>query len=465
MSGGVSGSGGVFGSGGSSGSDATTGGAAQGGMSGTGPDAATEVCDATCHFVRSDAPAGGDGVSWSSAWQALPDTLQRGHRYYIGDGDYPTYTFDDPASGTDVITIIKATAARHGSDAGWQPTYGDTIASFGPLAFSQPYYVLDGGAGRGMRVVGDFQGDVVNIGAAHVTLSNAELDGNFGTDAALKHNRGACTGLSVDSTSDVRIEGLEIHDAADDGVSLSHVQDIDFVGNVVHALHACGTDGNCGPCYNGHSDGIEAYAVTRGRFVGNFIYDVRSTSTFFFGNWADSLGNGPLDYCQDMLLTNNILYAPEVGLVAYIQDVNGVRAYNNVFWGVRQGRYGGLSVGLHVKGLYLYNNVILSINLQHTGSTFDPAEHHGDYNVFGVSLGQWQDSPNDRVFDDPGFTAIPAASGMAVSTPAPVDFSPTAASPLVNTAFAGDATVQIPATDFFGSPRVAQPDVGAIEHQ
>jgi len=459
------------GSGGGSSASGGTAGSTGGGASGSGgtgggsADAAPEVCDATCHFVRADAPTGGDGASWSTAWQSLPDTLERGHRYYVADGDYPAYTFDDPAADVQIVTIVKATAGRHGSEAGWQDAYGDGSASFGPLSFTDPYYVVDGGAGRGLRVVGDFQGDVVTIDAAHVTLQNADIDGAFAANASGQHVAGACTGLSAGGTNNVRIEGCEIHDVADDGVSLSNVQEVDFVGNVVHALHACGTDGGCGPCYNGHSDGIETYDVEHGRFIGNFVYDVRSTATFFFGNWADSLGNGPSEYCEDMLLENNVFYAPEVGLVAYIQDANGVRAYNNVFWGVRQGGYGGLSVGQHVTGLYLYNNVILSINLAHTGGTFNPAEHHGDYNVFGVSLGQWQDSANDRVMDDPGFTAISAASGTAVTSPQPADFSPVATSPLVDTGYAGDATISIPSTDFFGAARVGQPDVGAIERQ
>ena len=33
-----------------------------------------------------------------------------------------------------------------------------------------------------------------------------------------------------------------------------------------------------------------------------------------------ALGNGPSEYCEDILLANNVFCAPEVGLVAYIQD-------------------------------------------------------------------------------------------------------------------------------------------------
>jgi hypothetical protein len=61
--------------------------------------------------------------------------------------------------------------------------------------------------------------------------------------------------------------------------------------------------------------------------------------------------------------------------------------YNNVFWGVRQGEllmvldkthhqmntggYGGLALGKHITGLKLYNNIILSINLNHLQVTYD----------------------------------------------------------------------------------------------
>jgi hypothetical protein len=444
------------------GSGGSTGGAAPTGGSGGTGGAPPVVCDATCHFVRAGATGSGDGSDWTNAWTELPTTLERGHRYYIADGSYPGYVFDDAVSGTDLITIRKATADDHGIDTGWDAGFGSGQAQLGPLEFSDPYYVLDGVVPAGFEIVGDFQGDVVSIGADSVTLRNADLNGNFAQDGGGQHVQGACTGLSVGG-SNVTVEATEIHDVADDGVSVSGATGVVFRGNVIHALHACGTDGGCGPCYNGHSDGFEIYNVKQSTFDANLVYDVNSTSTFFFGNWADSLGGGPSEYCEDILLTNNLLYAPEVGLVAYIQDVVGVRVYHNVFWGLRQGGYGGLSIGLHVTDLWLYDNIILSINLNHVGATFDPAQHHGDYNLMGVSLGQWTDGAHDIVAADPGFVGISGVDGPAVTDPTPADFALTAASPGLGLAYTGSAVTGLPTTDFFGAARGATPDLGAIE--
>jgi hypothetical protein len=238
---------------------------------------------------------------------------------------------------------------------------------------------------------------------------------------------------------------------------------VTFRGNTVHALRACGTDGGCGPCYNGHSDGFEIYNVKHGSFESNFVYDVRSTSTFFFGNWADSLGGGPSEYCEDILLANNVLYAPEVGLVAYLQDVVGAHVYHNVFWGLRQGRYGGLAIGLHITDLYLYDNIILSLNLSHIGTTFDSTQHHGDYNLLGVALGEWPASAHDRVAIDPGFVGIPDANGPAATNPAATDFALASTSPALDAGYRGSELAGLPSTDFLGRPRGATPDLGAFE--
>jgi hypothetical protein len=429
------------------------------------PDPLTPDCDGdTCHYVLAGASGNADGSDWTNAWTALPDTLQRGHTYFVGDGEYPGYQFDDAADGETPIVVVRATAATHGTDAGWRAAHADGVAQFAPIEIMSPYVVFSGQVAHGFVVRGDFQSTAVQIGADFVDVENIEVDGAFGQGADGKHNAGACTGIDVGKTTGVVIANCEIHDVADDGVSISDATSLSFTHNVVHALHACGTDGDCGPCYNGHSDGIEAYHVSQSTFDRNFIYDVRSTSTFFFGNWADSLGNGPSDYCSQITLTNNIFYAPEVGLVAYIQDVDGVDVFDNVFWGTHQGGYGGLSIGQHVKGLRLYSNVILSINTDHVMGMFDPAEHHGDYNLFGISLGQWTESGHDVVALDPGFVGIPDADGAAVKDPKPEDFALDADSMCIG-AGDPDRTLPLPGRDFFQRARDTMPDIGAIERQ
>lgn len=470
---GGSGDDGGTGSGGDDGAGTDTGDGGGGtdgtGTTDTGTDGSTDggdeppfVCADQCHYVLAGAAAGGDGSDWSTAWSELPDTLDRGHVYIVGAGDYPSYTFDDADAGGETITVWRATSSAHGTDTGWDDAYAAGAARFGPLVFANGGYVFDGARSAGFGARGEFEGTVVDISGDDVVLRNVDIDGAFELSNG-QHSAGACTGLSIGG-SGVTVERSIVHDVADDGVSASGVQDLRFAANTVHALHACGTDGGCGPCYNGHSDGIELYDVERSEFVGNFVYDVRSTATVFLGNWADSLGNGPSEYCEDLLFANNIFYAPEVGLVAYIQDVAGVRLHHNVFWGVRQGGYGGLSIGPNVTGLQMYNNVILSVNTDHTGGAFDPAEHDSDHNLIGVEIGQWTQGPNDVVAEDPGFVGIPDLNGAPVSEPSPEDFMLAAGSVAIDAGHPGDAAVVLPADDFFGRPRDAMPDLGASEY-
>jgi hypothetical protein len=97
------------------------------------------------HYVRSGAAGSNDGSDWNNAWTQLPQSLQRGHTYYIADGNYPSYVFDDTESGSQYIYIKKATQSDHGTDTGWGSGYGDGTATFsGGIAFVSDYYEMDG---------------------------------------------------------------------------------------------------------------------------------------------------------------------------------------------------------------------------------------------------------------------------------------------------------------------------------
>ncbi|MCR4283912.1 MAG: peptidoglycan-binding protein [Parcubacteria group bacterium] len=104
---------------------------------------------ATTHYVRAGASGSNSGLDWSNAWTSLPQTLVRGHTYYIADGSYPSYTFDDALSGSSWIYIKKATIVSHGTNTGWQNSYGDGEAIFSPIKVLTGYYEIDGQVGGG----------------------------------------------------------------------------------------------------------------------------------------------------------------------------------------------------------------------------------------------------------------------------------------------------------------------------
>ncbi|QQR77554.1 MAG: fibronectin type III domain-containing protein [Candidatus Moraniibacteriota bacterium] len=98
--------------------------------------------EAANKYVRQG--ASGNGSDWTNAYATLPSDLTRGDTYYIADGSYGSYTFDDNASGTTPITIKKCTASDHGTETGYSSAYCDGQAVFGSFIFASDYWIIDG---------------------------------------------------------------------------------------------------------------------------------------------------------------------------------------------------------------------------------------------------------------------------------------------------------------------------------
>ncbi len=112
-----------------------------------------------CHAVGTSATGNGSGSSWANRMNKLPANLVRGDTYYLADGQYGSYTFNTPNSGTTAITIKKAQTYDYGRAAdgcsndisgGWnaaqmgagQAVWGEF---YGGTNTPQPgYLVLDG---------------------------------------------------------------------------------------------------------------------------------------------------------------------------------------------------------------------------------------------------------------------------------------------------------------------------------
>jgi hypothetical protein len=100
------------------------------------------------HYVREGATGTADGSDWTNAWTDLPASLTRGDTYYIADGSYAAYAFNDVESGALAITIKKATVADHGTETGWSSSYGDGQAEFGAISsITTSYWDIDGQIG------------------------------------------------------------------------------------------------------------------------------------------------------------------------------------------------------------------------------------------------------------------------------------------------------------------------------
>ena len=114
------------------------------------PSAQTAQAAGDFHYVRAGATGLNNGSDWTNAWTTLPATLVRGDAYYIADGEYGSYIFDDAVSGTQYITIKKAIESDHGTDTGWNANFCGGQAVFeSTLIFNNGYYVFDGQSGGG----------------------------------------------------------------------------------------------------------------------------------------------------------------------------------------------------------------------------------------------------------------------------------------------------------------------------
>ena len=139
------------------------------------------------HHVRDGASGSNDGTDWTNAFATLPATLTRGDTYYIADGDYVAYTFNDTVSGTTRIFIKKAIESDHGSSTGWLSSYGDGQAIFQAIVqFTTDYFTFDGQvrttrkSGHGFKVDNKTttkpQG--INVpGADNITFRYVEIEG------------------------------------------------------------------------------------------------------------------------------------------------------------------------------------------------------------------------------------------------------------------------------------------------
>jgi hypothetical protein len=290
-------------------------------------------------------------------------------------------------------------------------------------------------------------GNVVDISAncSRITLDSCDIDGQSA----------ACTGVNMGG-SHITIRKCRIHDIADDGIQCAAGGDHwYFYENEICHLLGCGTDGGCGPCYNGHSDGFEMGSVDTVEVKRNLVYDVRSTSAFFMDNWS---GGATI---RDLLLENNIFYTPECGVVMYVFYIDGLRLYNNTIW---KSDWLGLAVGPTASRIEAYNNIVQNVDYNFLGGTYNATDHVYDYNLVGTTGRGLPLQTHDVNAADPKFRRIPVAtdntSAHVYRDVTPADFELMAGSPAIGAGTSGGA---LPTVDFYGNPRTAPYDMGAIE--
>jgi hypothetical protein len=141
------------------------------------------------HYIS----AAGDnttGSDWTHAYTNIPTTIVRGDTYYIASGSYGTKNFGS-LSGTDYVYLQKATSDDHGTETGWNSSYGvgQAVFSGGGTVFNinMAYLEIDGvtgsgTSGHGIRVNSSSTTDgaaaiyTSSTAATHIVLKHLECN-------------------------------------------------------------------------------------------------------------------------------------------------------------------------------------------------------------------------------------------------------------------------------------------------
>ena len=129
--------------------------------------------EAANHYVRAAATGNYNGNDWTNAYTALPASLIRGDAYYIADGSYGNLTLSS-AVGSGVITIKKAISSDHGTETGWNSTYGDDVAFWSDITMNASDVVFDGQTGAERTGYG-FECSSMSFGANNITIKYCNI--------------------------------------------------------------------------------------------------------------------------------------------------------------------------------------------------------------------------------------------------------------------------------------------------
>lgn len=356
----------------------------------------------SAHASRYVGPTGGgrgsqNGSDWNNCYNGLPASLVRGETYYIKEGSFGSYTFDDAHSGSTLIRIKKCGAAgqvSNGSGDGVCETAAGFIASehdgqaiFSGMHFSTGYYKIDGVTGGGPGNWESGHGILLNGGVS----SDKYVDNNsdYITMSHINVNVGA-TGPSDSRAFEIyghdyfTVEYSYIHDIGMDIFSMNvmnnftlqyskiarNYQDAAYHGDIIE--YQIGNATNFTVRYNFFQDVVGSYGfgshgpVINGYYIyGNIFYFTKNS---FFGNGL-------------------------IGCLSAGGTLTNLKFYNNTIAGVMgDGGYGFGFGRMGGTGNAAYNNIYYRASgatahsfsdVTHSNNTFYNMAYSGEQNLSG----------------------------------------------------------------------------------
>ena len=332
------------------------------------------------HFVRDGATGNGSGSDWTNACDdftgaCAPSALVRGDTYYVADGTYGRVSFNRAESGNTLITIQKATIADHGSNVGWNDTFGDGQARW-----------FSGSSGGGT---------LVNFGTGFWKFNGV----TGGGPGSWKTGFGFVVDSSV--TGDT---GMAVQNG---NVTISHTE-------IIGVWDGNGSGGaNDGIFTN--DDNVGGHILFEYLYVhhqGRVSFFIRSHNTTIQYSWAELNENTPVEHSegisawrengttgtnevQNLVIRYNVWKDIE-GTGGIVCDCNGWDVYGNVFWGTGDSGTGhGAVTGWTQDDVFntrVFNNTFIDANKAVMFST-SPGGSRGNITVYNNII-------FDTAFDD-----------------------------------------------------------------
>jgi hypothetical protein len=388
------------------------------------------------YYVRAGAAGNGSGTDWTNAYPSIPGTLVRGETYYVADGSYGSYTFND--SGTSPITVKKATQSDHGTETGWNVSYGDGQASFSRIAFTQNYNVLDGNSptgSYGFSVQGSSGTDVVNLGdygagTSYNTIKSTSINCN---------GAGGLRAIYAADSDHLTFENVEAWNCDNDLLGARNLSDIVIDRSHFHTRNNAGV--------GTHGDAIEITSSSNVT-IRNTIFQWAGQILFFGGDTSGS--NGRFD------VYGNVFDGGSNSGQGIVRNSNGsggpVYVYNNTFYGLdTENIESGMSYG------GIANNLFVAGGDKTAGGT------GRDYNYYTTDYTDY--SSDSHAQRGPNILTNPASGNFTITTGTTAGKSLATFTPLYGSLLTdrlgntrgGDGTWDRGAFEYVGGPRPAAP--------
>jgi hypothetical protein len=316
--------------------------------------------------------------SWATnrACDSLPASLVRGDTYYIADGKYPGYIFNDAVDGTKVITVKKATASDHGTDNGWLSTYGDGQAVFQcpmmkvptdktGIAILTSYITFDGSVGSGSSI-GSYgfrvkypadMGEADNVSTLRSDIHGIGLPPTGYTTLAVSNIQ--VRHVAVEGPGPIPCTEGKPYTCSNAGIfaNSSNASNIKIANNYLF----------------GWQTQISLYRVHDLQIHDNYLDSNTSSATGGHGQQMN------VDGTNNVLIYNNVFRNSKtfiMGAHAHIASNIGLSMYNNISYGQQDDSLtacfanAGSAISNVIVGGNFHNNTFINVNCGGRGAVF-----------------------------------------------------------------------------------------------